>query len=254
MPSKLGCPTGFEPAAFVVECFMGSRSRRRKWTDAEFIDAVKRNITISGVFRDLGISDHGGNYRGFHLHIASLQLPTTHMKGRAHGRTGPRVPLEKTLVRNSTYGGGSSNLRKKLIRAKLLIETCALCGQGKSWKNKPLILQLDHINGDPRDNRIENLRILCPNCHTQTPTFSNRRAKTQKPPCLDCPNEVWGRSLRCVDCENKRRVGTRTKIEWPSLEELETRLATSSFEQVARELSVSSNAIRKRIRQMSSLG
>ena len=54
-------------------------------------------------------------------------------------------------------------------------EECVLCGQNNSWNGMKLVLQLDHINGNNKDNRIENLRILCPNCHTQTETFCRSR-------------------------------------------------------------------------------
>lgn len=252
MPSKLGWTTGFEPARLVVECAMGST--RRRWRDKEFVAAVKRNITISGVLRDLGISDHGGNYREFHRHVARLGVPTDHMKGRGHGQSRAAIPLEDILVRNSSYGGGSSALRRRLLRAGLLEETCAECGGGTHWHGKTLQLQLDHINGDPRDNRLENLRLLCPNCHSQTLTFSGKNRKTERPQCLECSHEVWGRSLRCVGCENARRVGRKTKIEWPPLEELEEALASSNFEQVARDLAVSSNAIRNHIRRLHQMG
>lgn len=223
----------------------------RSWTDQQLTAAVKANITISDVFRDLGLSNHGGNFRAFHRHVARLGLSIEHMKGRAHGQSKTGRPLTDILVQNSSYGGC---LRERLIREGLLKQECAKCGLGDTWNGKPLTLQLDHINGDSRDNRLMNLRLLCPNCHTQTPTFSGRNRKKERPQCLDCSKEVWGRSLRCVDCENARRVGHKTKIEWPPLKELERALASSSFEDVARNLKVSSNAIRKHIRKLRQRG
>jgi 5-methylcytosine-specific restriction endonuclease McrA len=75
--------------------------------------------------------------------------------------------LEKILVRGSTYRG-NSKLRVRLIEAGLLAPECAECGL-TTWRGEPLPLHLDHINGDHTDNRLENLRILCPNCHAITP-------------------------------------------------------------------------------------
>jgi hypothetical protein len=82
-------------------------------------------------------------------------------------------PLAEILVERSTYTNRQS-LKKKLIKAGLKEDVCEICGQLPMWNNKPLVLQLDHINGVGDDNRIENLRIICPNCHTQTPTFGYR--------------------------------------------------------------------------------
>lgn len=73
------------------------------------------------------------------------------------------------------------SLKRRLINEKKLNYKCALCGNTGGWNNKKLVLQLDHINGDHKDNRIENLRLLCPNCHSQTETFCTRqlRAKSE---------------------------------------------------------------------------
>lgn len=65
-------------------------------------------------------------------------------------------------------------LRKTILRAELLPYRCAKCDLGPEWRQQPLTLQLDHINGDCEDDRLANLRFLCPNCHTQTPTWGHR--------------------------------------------------------------------------------
>ncbi|MFI1180619.1 HNH endonuclease [Streptomyces sp. NPDC020799] len=58
---------------------------------------------------------------------------------------------------------------------------CAECDIGDTWRGKHLVLEIDHINGDRLDNRIENLRYLCPSCHSQTSTFANRSARGRIP-------------------------------------------------------------------------
>lgn len=70
-------------------------------------------------------------------------------------------------------------LSKRLVAAGVLTNKCAACGAGDTWNNKPLTLQLDHINGVSTDHRLENLQLLCPNCHTQTETYGSKNIKSR---------------------------------------------------------------------------
>ena len=99
-------------------------------------------------------------------------------KAKLRGDILPRkqgLPLEDRLVEGSSYASGK--LRPRLIEQGLLANKCAECGIGPEYNGKPLTLQLDHINGTSNDNRLENLRILCPNCHTQTNTYGSKNLK-----------------------------------------------------------------------------
>jgi 5-methylcytosine-specific restriction endonuclease McrA len=73
-----------------------------------------------------------------------------------------------------------SHLKRKLIEQKLLVEVCAICGIQPFWNSQKLVLHLDHINGSPKDNRLENLRLICPNCHSQTETYAGKKTKGGK--------------------------------------------------------------------------
>ena len=135
-------------------------------------------------------------------------------KGIKNRRNGKRqYTLEEILIQNSTYTWGSK-IKKKLYKANLLEEVCARCGirGGKTdflpmeGFNNTLVLQLDHINGIHNDNRIENLRILCPNCHSQTTTFCSKNNKLSKHKCFDCEKKMSDkRHKRCFDCHKASR-------------------------------------------------
>lgn len=90
-----------------------------------------------------------------------------------------KYSLEEILVKNSSYAN-TVRLKRRLIKEGLLEYRCAICGNEGIWNNKKLVLQLDHIDGDHSNNSIENLRFLCPNCHSQTDTYSGKNAKCYK--------------------------------------------------------------------------
>lgn len=111
------------------------------------------------------------------------------------------IPFEEILVEHSTYLGLAS-LKRRLLRAGLLTYHCYICGI-KDWLGEKLSLELDHINGIPDDNRLENLRLLCPNCHSQTPTYKSKRLK--KHWFCPCGKEIQKYSKHCNRCEAKLR-------------------------------------------------
>jgi hypothetical protein len=150
----------------------------RRYTDQEVIDAVQSSFSIAQVLKLLGLRPTGANYKGLHAQFARLGLNTAHFTGQGHlrGKThswSPSRPLEEVLVEKSTYLT-TSHLKRRLLKEGLLVNHCYECLSPPVWRGKPLVLILDHRNGDRSDNRIENLRLLCPNCNSQQSTFAGK--------------------------------------------------------------------------------
>lgn len=143
---------------------------RFDWKDEDLVRSIiKSSGSLREILAKMGISPKGASNNTLkkYAKLYDVELPKN---GNSHGHSKKSIPLDKILVESSTYSN-TCNLKKKLISAALLKEECLMCGLGASWNGLPLSLQLDHINGNPRDNRLENLRLLCPNCHTQTGTW-----------------------------------------------------------------------------------
>ena len=112
--------------------------------------------------------------------IKEYKLNTAHFKGKGWNRGlrgigRPRIPLEDILRKNSVFQ--SFKLKKRLFAVGLKLQHCEECNWAQKTEDGYLPLELDHINGDRHDNRIENLRILCPNCHSLKPTHRGRNRK-----------------------------------------------------------------------------
>jgi hypothetical protein len=160
------------------------RGKRPNWTDDDFRAAVAESKTIREALKRLNVQGRGDNYKTFHKHVRRLGLDTSHFLGSAHYRGQSRLnlasrrSLDTILVENSEYENTKS-LSQRLVRERVLDRRCYQCGLTE-WRGQPMPLELDHINGDRRDNRRENLRFLCPNCHALTPTFRGRNATAAK--------------------------------------------------------------------------
>lgn len=137
---------------------------KRKWTDKQLVDAVQTSKSLSDVCRLLGIKPIGGNLMTVRLNSHRLGLSLKHFTGQAWNK-------DKTLKILSLYRSNEHIKRKLLETRDYVCETCGIF----NWNNSNLTLELDHINGNSTDNNSDNLRLLCPNCHSQTPTFRNKK-------------------------------------------------------------------------------
>lgn len=251
--------------------------KKRIWTDQQLIAAIENERSYAGVLRKLGLSTCGGSYAIIRLRIRQLGINIDHFTGQGwcHGEEHKKfinrfvtIPLDQILVKDSYYQT-TSRLKKRLIQCGLLQNKCYECNIDPEWNGKVLVLQLDHIDGDRTNNQLENLRILCPNCHSQTDNFCARNKKRRGSPtgrrritqnddsvgsnptratkkCSDCGKDISRKAKRCKSCVKRRQP---TKIEWCSADELAAMVQATSYSAVGRKLGVSGNAVKKRMKR-----
>lgn len=156
--------------------------KHNNWTDEQLIQAVKDSFSYSNVLKLIGVKICGGTWAKVKLRIKQLSLDVSHFTGKGwcvgekydkFCKKHNTIPIEKILVKNSSYQN-THRLKARLLKLGLLRNECHVCQQQPIWNNKILSLQLDHEDGDRNNNTIENLRIICPNCHSQTDTFAGK--------------------------------------------------------------------------------
>ena len=143
-------------------------------SDDEFKSIVAAAGSYSDCLRALNLGTRGGSSTDtLKRRIKELNCSIDHFSVIKE-KISPNVKytLDEILVENSSYAN-ISRLKQRLVKENRLEYKCAICGI-KEWNNLPLSLQLDHINGVNNDHRLENLRFLCPNCHSQTDTYSGK--------------------------------------------------------------------------------
>ncbi|WP_228044529.1 HNH endonuclease [Streptomyces ferrugineus] len=174
---------------FGIDTSHFTRGRGRSLEDLPrdvLASAAARATSVSGVLKILGYRDNNGSARArVKRTLEAHGIATDHFTGQGHYRGSAsrhRKTPDQILRREAP---GSNRTKTALLRRALedlgVPHVCAECGIGDIWQGKRLVLEIDHLNGDRLDNRRENLRYLCPSCHSQTDTYANRSRRTPAP-------------------------------------------------------------------------
>jgi hypothetical protein len=240
-----------------IELVFASMARAFPHSEADLRAAVAASASYAEVLRRLGIRAAGGNHATVRKYVALWDIPTGHFDpalARRRAGSGRAVALEEVLVEHSTYSRG--HLKQRLLSAGLLERRCSMCGQGERWHGRPISLVLDHINGVHDDHRLENLRLLCPNCNATLDTHCGRHNKRKHHDrrCVVCDamfRPSRGGQLYCSRSCAGRGEGNRRshvalrRVERPPYEQLVREIETMGYLAVGRKYGVSDNAIRK---------
>jgi 5-methylcytosine-specific restriction endonuclease McrA len=155
------------------------------------------------------------------------------------------IPLTEILIENSMYVSTVA-LKNRLLNNGTLEYKCKICNIN-NWLGNPITLQLDHINGKNNDNRVENIRLLCPNCHSQTDTYSNKKRKKEifkkLKKCVKCGCDVDNKVF-CNDCDKEIKL-KRRKVERPLYNDLINEIKNFGYSATGRKYGVSDVSIRK---------
>ena len=243
---------------------------KNKYDEELMIKFTRESYSKAELLRKLGIPPNAGNYKTLQKYINLYNIDISHFtgarwnKGKIYPKYKKSRPLDKILVENSNFIT-SSHLRKRLIDENILENKCYICGI-INWNDKYISLHLDHINGNNLDHRLENLRILCPNCHSQTDTFGsknktkycNNRKRLRDEifnkinensndlfnkvinKCINCEINIKNSQIRCGKCNLKYR-----NRNIPPKEVLEKEIWEIPTIQLAKKYQVSDKAIEK---------
>ena len=219
-------------------------------TKEEMIILLNNSHSMRNVLQKIHLSTNGsGNYRTLINRLNALGIDRPKYNYYGNGQKRLKKDNKDVFCENSTYP--RQKLKERIIKEKILDYKCNKCNNNGNWMNNKLSLHLDHINGINNDNRIENLRFLCPNCHSQTETYSGKNVKKDDKDKIKnfckCGKQIFHGSKMCTKCnsESQRKI----KI-MPTLESMEFDIKNLGYRGTGRKYNVSDTTIRKWINVM----
>lgn len=187
------------------------------WDKQLIADAVNVSDSYSETLRKMNIPVQGNNSATLKRKIKEFNIDISHFTFRKQYKSNVQnnAYISANTYLNDTVPITSYKLKNKLLKEGIKENKCEICGIS-SWLDKELILQLHHINGVHTDNHLENLQLLCPNCHSQTDNFCGGAQKRKHYYCKDCNKEICKNATYCTKC----RGNHSRKVQRPSKEQL----------------------------------
>jgi hypothetical protein len=216
-------------------------------TKEEFQARVNKCNSIADILRSFSFVAGAANYKTVYARVKEDNIDISHIKIGPRANAGRPFLAARKNVTEYLYNGStidSKSLKKKIFRDNILEKKCSECGVGPFWCNKPLTLQLHHINGDSYDNRLENLCILCPNCHTQTDTFVGRHRSKKVFACV-CGAKIHRKSKMCHSCANSINACQQKPKANIAKEDLAKLVWEKPTSQIANDLGISDTTVKK---------
>lgn len=234
-----------------------AKSLVRQMDPAQLEKLVNDCSSMRELLRRLGYKNAGANHETVQKVLDEYGISTQHFTGRA--KNAEKRAVNNVFVKNST--ATQATLRRWYIHIGYLPKECAICGLQAEWNGKPLSLTLDHINGDHKDDRLENLRWICPNCDRQLDTFAGRNIQHNKKInyCIDCGKQIRTTSVRCHDCsvkhislikQSQSIYDTNNQIVTADALQTELYQNKGNFTSVGKNHGVTDNAVRKWCRKL----